>query len=156
MFLAGSILFAFVGLGLVISTLLKLAVFFTVAVVFLGTLFKGKNNNSKRPTAPPRGPNSLNKKLKHNSSAAPSESEINLDDEMSHLNKVSSTSFSPVEEPWNHKWTIKGTTKEYGPYTFNQLHDFFEKGKVKGEHSCFSPTDGNLIKISAIINKKAS
>ena len=146
-FLGISGLFGIVGFGLILSSLIKFAIFATMAGIFLGTLFKKENKGTKRPPTNPQP------QKKYTLSV---EEAINLDDEMEKTNKVSAKSSSPTDEPWKYKWIIKTSKKEYGPYSYETLVGLFEEGKVKGEHQCFAQGATQIINISKIVSKRAS
>ncbi|MBF0311986.1 MAG: DUF3592 domain-containing protein [Oligoflexia bacterium] len=163
-------LFGLVGFGITLSSLLKIAVLATMLGVVVGAFF-GKSKEDHRPT--PQAPSSNNpsdyrkkisaveKKLSssnHNEGVQKGNNncEINLDEEMSTFNKVSATNILPQDEPWKYQWIIKGEDKDYGPYTFEKVVDFFNQGKVKGQHRCSPASGGEIVNISTIVKKKAS
>jgi hypothetical protein len=158
-FLGIGLFFAVVGLLAFVSSLFKIAIFATMAGVFLASLFGKKqntNNGSPPPSGTSRRKSSSRKSINNKRSTLESNNDldIDLDDEMSHFNKVSSSNCEPDEVPWNHKWFIKGTDKDYGPYSFEKVLDYYRRGKVKGNHKCYSSSGGNIVKISNIIDKK--
>lgn len=153
-FLGVGLLFALVGLPMFVLGLFKFAVFATMAGVFLSSLFGKKDKSENKPKTP--GPTKFKKTPKNtpsNNTVDNELGEIDLSDEMGHFNKVASTSLDPCEEPWKYSWTIKGKDKNYGPYSYEKILEYYEKGKIKGGHDCISP-DGSLVKIASIIDKK--
>jgi hypothetical protein len=158
-FLGAGLLFGGIGLLLLTVSFFKLAIFAAIAGVFLGSLF-GKKKDEQKPRSSNRaGSNTKRKKLRANPKKESSVSDlddIDLDDEMSHFNKVSSTSLPAHDEPWKYQWLIKGTDKDHGPFSFDQIIGFYEKGKVKANHKCAPSDGGQTVKISEIINKMVS
>ena len=73
---------------------------------------------------------------------------------MSLYNKVSSSNYRPEETPWDHQWFIKGKDKDYGPYSYEKILDYYKLGKIKDHHRCYSSSDEEMMKISSIVNKK--
>ena len=171
--LGGGLLFAIVGLLMVGSLFFKVIAFTTIGGVLLASLFrKKKENNRHRPNHRPnhipihgrktqfnhRGNYNSNYNKSNSSKSDDVDLDIDLDDEMSHLNKVSSSNQgsdkSPNKSPWKYKWYLKGSKKDYGPYSFEKIIDYYEKGKIKDNHQCYSSVGKDIIKISQIIDKK--
>jgi len=146
-----SLLFLLVGLLVILQSIFKLAILSTALVVLLREFVKGKDNQIGSPAK-------LNPSLRKNTLQKNGDvgGEINLDEEMNRLNKVSRSSKSTHEEPWRHHWMIEGKGKKYGPYSFEQIKRLYDSGKIKGVHNC-SPINGSgSFKIADIIEKKAS
>lgn len=149
--LIGGALLLVGGLGLVITTL-KILVFTSVVAVAASSAITKQSHQKK---------NSLNKRPKTKSiKQIKNEQEgelINLDDEMDDVNKLSQSSISPAEQPWKYQWMIVTSKKEYGPYSYDKILNFLDKGKVKSTHICYSPSGGDKISIGQLSNiKKAS
>ena len=142
-FLIANLIFLAVGVSLLVSSLLKVAMFSAMAAVVLASFF-GKKEKKVRTKSPPPAP------LK------PSGADIDLDEEMVQTNKVAGTSHTPYKEPWTSEWIIKGSKKEYGPYSLKQLEGYLAEGKIKGEHLCYPVKGGSAVRISDILIKKAS
>lgn len=146
LFLGMGFLALLVGIMSLGSSISKMVMIVTMVSVFFSSLFGKKQKKNDRSSRPRR--------TKSRKNILETKSKIDLDDEMSHFNKVSSSSFEPDENPRNHKWFIKGRDKDYGPYSFEKLFDYYTRGKVKDNHKCYSSSDGKVIKISNIIEKK--
>lgn len=156
-FLGGGILFAVIGLMITFSSALKLAVLAAAVTAIIGSLFgrnktKGSKGNESRERNSrkqlSRSRNSREQRDEYD------DDDIDLDDEMLHFNQVSSTSFSPEENPWDHKWYIKGKNKNYGPYSFQKVIQYYEQGKIKASHRCYPSSGGETIRLSEILNRK--
>ncbi len=140
------------GISLLISSLFKIAIFAAMIGVFTGSLFKRNKKTIPHASSPPRDPFKRSSRSKH---TPPSfESDINLDDEMDQMNALSSSSLSPRDEPWKHKWIIRGNDKEYGPYPFEKITLYCKQGKIKEKHKCFSPSNNQMILVGDIIHKR--
>lgn len=170
------------GLALSVVALIKIAVFGAMVAGLLGAVFKKKKTSSPPPSSP-----STKKKFGFKGSAKASAKslravtssgdkdldeprletgveqnldtgmDIDLDEEMQHFNKVSASNMSTTDAPWNHKWMIKGVDKDFGPYTYEEIAKFHEKGKLKDSHPCYSTANKKLLEVSDIIpQRKAS
>ena len=145
-FLGGSLIFLFVGVLLVLSSLMKITTFAASIGVFGSLLTKRDRNHES----------SLSNHQKLKKPHPQGGGDINRNDEMATTNKVAIQSKAPANDPSKYKWIIKTSKKEYGPYSYEDLVTMYDKGKIEGRHECYAQGTNSLIKISSIISKKAS
>ena len=147
LFLGGSLIFLFVGVLLVLSSLMKITIFAASVGVFFGSLFTKRDRNHE---------SSLSNHQKLKNPHPQGGGDINRNDEMATTNKVAIQSKAPANDPSKYKWIIKTSKKEYGPYSYEDLVAMYDKGKIEGRHECYAQGTNSLIKISSIISKKVS
>lgn len=136
--------FAVPGVFMILSALYKFFILATMAGVFLTSLFRGEEKNKTHHRF-------SDKRNYHESN---NDFDIDLDDEMASFNKVSSTNLKVTDSPWSHKWFIKGTDKDFGPYSFEEILDYYDRGKIRDHHKCYSLSGGDVLEVSSIIQKK--
>lgn len=147
LFLGGSLIFLFVGVLLVLSSLMKIKTYAASIGVFFGSLLTKRDRNHE---------SSLSSHQKLKKPLAQAGGDINRNDEMATTNKVAIQSKAPANDPSKYKWIIKTSKKEYGPYSYEDLVAMYDKGKIEGRHECYAQGTNSLIKISSIISKKVS
>ena len=146
-------LFALIGLSMVVTILFKLLFVTALAGVALGSIFEKKQ---KKPYRSLSLKNSNKKPINsygRSSGNSQTSGNINLDDEMSRINQVASSSIPADQEPWKHDWIIKISHKKYGPYPFEKVISYVQKGKVKEDHECYPASGGRTIKIRDIVHR---
>lgn len=148
-------LFALIGLGMVFTVLFKLLFITVLAGVAVSSIFTSKQKKNHR-SLPLKHSHKIPVRSYKKSSQSYQTSDINLDDEMFRMNQVSSSNnTSAAHEPWKHNWIIKISDKKYGPYPFEKVVSYFQRGKVKENHECYPAVGGNMVKIRDIVHRRA-
>ena len=153
-FLGFGVVFAFVGLMFMLYGLFAVLFLTLQAGVIFGSLFGSKKKRLHRSSSLQnrggRRPVSSYAKTSFGDRA-----DINLDNEMARLNRVSSTSLPEYDEPWNYDWIIEISNKKYGPYSFDKVVSYFRRGKVKRNYNCYPASGGKALQIKDIVHRRA-